>query len=74
MQMVLEGLGMAWNWLLDNILFINLILSIVIVFFSEKRSKSSVDMASRPLFYPGLWYYILPAVWPGFPQEQNVPD
>ena len=40
MQIILEGLSFAWKWLIDNILFINLLLSIGIVFFQRRDPKA----------------------------------
>ncbi len=57
--------GVIWHyltivtkWIMDNLLVLNAILAIVIV-FSEKRSQDRVDVAFGALFYPCARFYSL---------------
>ncbi len=40
MQLVFQFIAMVWGWLMDNLLYINLLLSIVIVFFQRRDPKA----------------------------------
>lgn len=61
MQIILEGLSFAWKWLIDNILFINLLLSIGIVFFQRRDPKAVWTWLLALYFIPGfgILFYLL---------------
>lgn len=61
METIAEGLGTAWQWLMDNILFINLILSIIIVFFQRRAPKTVWAWLLALYFIPGfgILFYLL---------------
>ena len=61
METIAEGLGAAWQWLMDNILFINLILSIIIVFFQRRDPKTVWAWLLALYFIPGfgILFYLL---------------
>ena len=40
MEMILTSVGTVWDWLMENLLYINLILSVVIVFFQRRDPKA----------------------------------
>lgn len=40
MELLLEITKTAWSWMMENLLYINLILSVVIVFFQRRDPKA----------------------------------
>lgn len=40
MKLIFDTVGSVWSWLMDNLVYINLILSVVIVFFQRRDPKA----------------------------------
>jgi len=58
---VLENMLTLWRWLLDHLLFINLILSIIIIFFNRKDPKTVWAWLLLLYFIPivGIVFYLV---------------
>jgi len=58
---VLENILTLWRWLLDHLLFINLILSIIIIFFNRKDPKTVWAWLLLLYFIPivGIVFYLV---------------
>ena len=69
LEMLGIGVSTVLHFIMDNIVIINIILSLIIVFF-ERRSPQ--DMAAAVVFYTDCWIYPVSGHWSGFPQEQDV--
>ena len=67
LEMLGIGVSTVLHFIMDNIVIINIILSLIIVFF-ERRSPQ----AAAVVFYTDCWIYPVSGHWSGFPQEQDV--
>ena len=61
----------GYNFIMDNLVIINMILALVIIFFREDPADG-LDLAAPSLFYPDPRIYPLSDYRAGFPQEQDV--
>ena len=70
-EMIWNAAVSVYNFIMDNIVLINIFLALVIVFF-QRRSADCLDMAAFALFYtdPRICYVFDHRT--GFPQEQDV--
>lgn len=61
MEIVLKSIGEVWKWLMDNLLYINLFLSVVIVFFQRRDPKAVWTWLLALYFVPifGFLLYLL---------------
>ncbi len=61
MEQVINYLQIIWNWLMDNLIYINLILSIVIIFFQRRDPKSVFGWLLLLYFIPilGFLFYLI---------------
>ena len=73
MELIWSTVLTVWGWLLDHLLYINLAFSIIIIFFSAQGPQKCLDLASGPVLHPGVRNRLLPALWPGYEEEQDVP-
>lgn len=72
LEMLGTGISTMLHFIMDNIVIINIILSLIIVFFVAKVTTGCVDMAAAVVFYTDCWIYPVSGHWSGFPQEQDV--
>ena len=71
-ETIWNGAVTVFDFIMDNLVIINVLLSLVIVFFQRRSSADGMDMAASALFYtdPG----ICPVSYhrAGLPQKQDV--
>lgn len=60
-EIIFESAKAVWSWLLEHIVFVNLILSIIIVFFQRKDPKTVWTWLLALYFVPvfGILFYLL---------------
>ena len=58
MELVLENAWAVWSWLMEHLLYINLILSIVIVFF-QRRDPKAVWTWLLALYFVPIFGFLL---------------
>ena len=54
MEMIWNSACVAWDWVMEHLLYINLIFSIIIVFFQRRDPRTSTNEDTRrqvPLFH-----------------------
>ena len=76
LEMLGIGVSTVLHFIMDNIVIINIILSLIIVFF-ERRSPQAVWTWLLLLYFIpsaiiSLFVYPVSGHWSGFPQEQDV--
>lgn len=54
MTAILEAALTGWDWLIDNIIYVNLLLSVVIVFFQRRDPKAVWTWLLALYFIPGF--------------------
>ncbi len=61
MTAIFEAASAGWGWLMENILYINLILSVIIVFFQRRDPKAVWTWLLALYFIPGfgILFYLL---------------
>ena len=61
MELLLEAFKTAWSWTMENLLYINLILSVVIVFFQRRDPKAVWTWLLALYFLPifGFFLYLM---------------
>ena len=69
LEMLGTGISTMLHFIMDNIVIINIILSLIIVFF-ERRSPQAVWTWLLLLYFIPI--YPVSGHWSGFPQEQDV--
>jgi len=71
-EMIWNAAVSVYNFIMDNIVLINIFLALVIVFFLAQIPADCLDMAAFALFYtdPRICYVFDHRT--GFPQEQDV--
>lgn len=62
----------VWEWLMTHLIVINLLFSIIIIFFPAQRSQIGMDLAVCSELYSGVRNYILSSFRPGFKKEPDV--
>ena len=65
-ETIWNGLITAYNFVMDNLVIINILLSLIIIFFSAQISADSLDLAAAALFYPDSWFFPLSGYRTGF--------
>ena len=73
MELIWSTVLTVWGWLLDHLLYINLAFSIIIIFFQRRDPRSVWTWLLALYFHPGVRNRLLPALWPGYEEEQDVP-
>ncbi|MGC4018509.1 MAG: hypothetical protein QM793_04295 [Muricomes sp.] len=58
-ETIWNGLTASYNFVMDNLVIINILLSLVIVFFQAEISTDSVDVAAVALFHSDSWIFPL---------------
>ena len=72
LEMLGIGVSTVLHFIMDNIVIINIILSLIIVFF-ERRSPQAVWTWLLLLYFiPIVGFILYLGHWSGFPQEQDV--
>ncbi len=56
MSTIFDGISTGWNWLGDNIVYINMLLAIVIVFFERRDSRAVWAWLLVLYFIPGIGF------------------
>lgn len=58
---VINGIGFIWNWMMEHLLYINLFLSVIIVFFQRRDPKAVWTWLLALYFIPifGFVFYLL---------------
>lgn len=64
--MFLENVGMGLEFVFGHLIFINFILAVIIIFFSEKRPAVGLDVVVAFVFHTDSWLCILSASWNGY--------
>ena len=61
MEEILDGILMLWDWLMSNLIVINLVLSVIIVFFQRRDPKAVWTWLLALYFVPvfGFLFYLL---------------
>ena len=61
MEEILDGIWMLWDWLMSNLIVINLVLSVIIVFFQRRDPKAVWTWLLALYFVPvfGFLFYLL---------------
>ena len=59
----------VWEWLMTHLIVINLLFSIIIIFFQR---RGPMDLAVCSELYSGVRNYILSSFRPGFKKEPDV--
>lgn len=73
MDVVLNALHQTVLFIFSHLLIINVLLSIVIVFFSAQKSQICLGMAVNSLLYSGIGICVLSVDWCRYAQNKNVP-
>ena len=71
LELIGDGAQMGFWWIMDHLLFINIFLSILIIFF-QRKSDDSMGVASDPVFYSGSGLRSVFASGTELPKRQNV--
>ena len=67
----MEFAAEIWGWLMEHLLYINLVLSVVIVFFQRRDPKAVWTWLMLLYFIPVFGFFLFDFC-PGFQKKQNV--
>ena len=71
-EMIWNGVVTVYDFIMDNIVIINILFALIIVFFQRRSPQTVWDMASSALFYTDTRIHHVSGDRTGFSQKPDV--